>query len=53
VLRDEIDELIIKRGPIVLGSGVPLFDGPFGPTGLVRTASRTFESGLDVTTYTR
>jgi dihydrofolate reductase len=28
-LRDEIDELVIKRNPIVTGSGIALFQGTF------------------------
>ncbi|MFF4762094.1 dihydrofolate reductase family protein [Streptomyces sp. NPDC001292] len=52
-LRDEIDELIIKRNPVVIGSGVPLFDGPFAPTGFVPTARRDFDSGVSIVTYTR
>jgi dihydrofolate reductase len=53
VLRDEIDELIIKRHPIVIGSGIPLFDGPFTPTRFTQATSQAFESGLTITTYTR
>ncbi|MEV3988436.1 dihydrofolate reductase family protein [Streptomyces sp. NPDC049837] len=52
-LRDEIDELIIKRHPIVLGSGIPLFDGPFTPTNFVPGTTRTFGSGLTITTFSK
>ncbi|WP_455353343.1 dihydrofolate reductase family protein [Streptomyces sp. SYSU K217416] len=48
-LRDEIDELIIKRHPTVIGSGVPLFDGPFTLTNFTPAATRTFDSGLTIT----
>ena len=52
-LLDEIDELIIKRHPIVLGGGIPLFDGPFTPTNFVPVATRTFDSGLTITTFSK
>ena len=45
-LLHEIDELVIKRNPIVLGSGVPLFDGPFEPV-----SSRRFDTGVVMATY--
>ncbi|WP_327351438.1 dihydrofolate reductase family protein [Streptomyces sp. NBC_01304] len=53
VLREEIDELIIKRNPMILGSGIPLFQGPFTPTTFKPTSTRSFDSGLTITTYTR
>ncbi|MFG3285612.1 dihydrofolate reductase family protein [Streptomyces sp. NPDC048111] len=52
-LLPEIDELIIKRNPVVLGAGIPLFDGPFAPTSFTLTESRTFDTGVAVQTYTR
>ncbi|MFJ8647751.1 dihydrofolate reductase family protein [Streptomyces sp. NPDC093546] len=52
-LRDEIDELIIKRHPLVLGSGIPLFDGPFTPTRFVPAGTRAFDSGLTITHFTK
>ena len=52
-LRDEIDELIIKREPIVIGSGIPLFDGPFVPSRFVPVATRSFDSGLTITTFSK
>ncbi|MQA97504.1 MAG: hypothetical protein GEV11_23785 [Streptosporangiales bacterium] len=51
-LRDEIDELILKRNPLVLGSGIPLFDGPFAPQTFVPADSRDFDSGLGITRFT-
>ena len=52
-LRDEVDVLVVKRNPVVLGAGVPLFAGPFAPTGLRRTGTRAFETGVVVETYHR
>ncbi|GAA0698666.1 dihydrofolate reductase family protein [Kitasatospora atroaurantiaca] len=52
-LSEEIDELIIKRHPMVIGSGIPLFDGPFTPATFAPTVTRSFDSGLTITTYTR
>ena len=52
-LLDEIDQLIIKRNPIVLGSGIPLFDGSFAPTGFTVSANRSFDSGVIITTFNR
>lgn len=50
-LRDEIDELILKRYPLVAGSGRPLFDGPFHPGRFVHTQTQTFESGAVISRY--
>jgi len=52
-LLPEIDELIVKRYPIAIGSGVPLFVAPFRPYPFALTATRTFDSGAAVQTYTR
>jgi dihydrofolate reductase len=52
-LRTEIDEMVIKCYPLVIGAGIPLFDGPFDPTGFTVTGTRAFESGASVTSYTR
>lgn len=52
-LREEIDEMVIKRNPIVLGSGIPLFDGPFAPSPFTPVATRAFDSGVSVTRYLR
>ncbi|MFE9139090.1 dihydrofolate reductase family protein [Streptomyces sp. NPDC007355] len=53
VLRDEIDELILKRHPIVIGSGIPLFDGPFSPSTFAPVRSRSFDSGFTLTHFTK
>jgi dihydrofolate reductase len=52
-LRDEIDELVIKRNPIVIGSGVSLFDGAFTPTRLVPAWTRELDGGVRIEGYTR
>jgi dihydrofolate reductase len=52
-LVDEIDALVVKRHPLVIGSGIPLFDGPYTLAAFTPTAARAFDSGLVVTTYTR
>jgi dihydrofolate reductase len=52
-LLGEIDELVLKRYPLVLGSGVPLFAGPCELTGFAPVATHSFDSGVAVTTYTR
>jgi dihydrofolate reductase len=52
-LLPEIDELIIRRSPQVICSGVPLFDGPFIPTVFSPTARRDLGSGLSITIYHR
>lgn len=53
VLRSEIDELVIKRNPIVLGAGVPMVDGSFTPQPLNRTSSHAFDTGVVVEVYRR
>jgi dihydrofolate reductase len=52
-LRPEIDELIVKRYPLIIGTGTPMFGGPFAATGFAVADSRTFDSGAVVVTYTR
>ena len=38
-LADEIDRLVLKVSPVVLGAGVPLFDGGYHPGAFTLTAS--------------
>lgn len=52
VLLPEIDELILKVNPIVLGSGIPLFRGATAASRFALTADRAFESGVVFLTYT-
>jgi dihydrofolate reductase len=52
-LYDEIDRLVLKVNPIVLGSGLPLFDGPADPNAFTLTASTRYQSGVIVNEYAR
>lgn len=52
-LLPEIDELIIKQYPVVVGSGIPLFRAEFEPRAFTLTDSRVFERGNVVLTYAR
>jgi len=52
-LLPEIDRLILKVHPIVLGRGVPLFDGEFAPGRFTAVESRTFTSGVVFATYAK
>ena len=44
-LADEIDEVILKINPIVLGAGIPLFASPVDPRALDVTEFRTYPNG--------
>ena len=53
-LLPEIDELMIKRYPVVAGHGRPLFEGAaFDPALFERLSSTTFEGGADYTLFRR
>lgn len=47
----EVDELVIKRNPIVLGAGVPLLDGSFAPRPMKRVSSKSFDAGVVAEVY--
>ncbi|EXG81940.1 dihydrofolate reductase family protein [Cryptosporangium arvum] len=49
----EIDELVIKSYPIVVGDGISAFTGAFGPTAFTPAHRETFASGSTVTHYAR
>ncbi|MFF7391562.1 dihydrofolate reductase family protein [Streptomyces scabiei] len=52
-LLPEIDELLIKTYPVVVGTGIPMVDGAFDPTAF-DTAERTaFPNGVTFTRLTR
>ncbi len=51
-LLSEIDQLVIKRNPVVFGSGIPMFGGaPYEPSAFALTESRSFESGVVIEEY--
>ncbi|MWA13566.1 dihydrofolate reductase family protein [Streptomyces sp. BA2] len=56
-LRDEVDELVVKTYPVLVGTGMPMFDeGAGGETVIsefVLDASRVFGNGVVVRTYRR
>lgn len=52
-LIDEIDELVIKTYPIVLGSGMPMFGSGFAVGEFTLDSVRTFGNGALVRTYSR
>ncbi|MBB5954969.1 dihydrofolate reductase [Saccharothrix tamanrassetensis] len=52
-LVPEIDRLVLKIHPIVLGKGIPLFDGEFPVALFTKAETRTFGSGVVFTTYTK
>lgn len=52
-LRDEIDELIVKINPVVIGSGVPLFDSTYSPQRYHTVTGQVFDSGVTIMTYTQ
>ena len=50
-LFPEIDELILMVNPILLGAGIPLFEGAVRETALEMTESRSYENGFMLTRY--
>lgn len=52
-LLPEIDRLVRKQNPSVIGSGVPLFRGPFQPHLFRPVDQHLLESGVRVLTYDR
>lgn len=52
-LLPEIDELLVKRYPVVAGAGLPMFTGDFAPAAFDRVDVRTFASGADFTHFRR
>lgn len=49
----EIDEVILKLYPIMLGRGVPMISGEFDVTAFERTDVTTFDSGHVILRYNR
>ncbi|WP_370616932.1 dihydrofolate reductase family protein [Mumia sp. Pv 4-285] len=52
-LLDEIDRLVVKKYPVVVGSGVPAFSTDFRPTAFALEEVATFDNGCAVLTYAR
>ncbi|MEV0093460.1 dihydrofolate reductase family protein [Streptomyces sp. NPDC050738] len=52
-LLPEIDELIIKVYPIVVGAGIPLFSAEFGVVDFALDELKSFDNGTIVTKYSR
>lgn len=50
-LAEEIDRLVLKVNPLVLGDGVPLFAGGHAPRRLELVDSLRFSSGVVVDEY--
>lgn len=50
-LLGEIDRLVLKLNPFVLGDGIPLFSGTAALRRFRPVASREFESGVRITEY--
>lgn len=47
----EIDQIIVKRYPVLFGGGIPMFAGTYEPVGFTLTENRSFESGAAIQTY--
>lgn len=53
-LVDEIDRLILKINPLVLGSGIRIFgEAPYAARDFARVSARTFDSGVIIAEYAR
>lgn len=52
-LLPEIDRLVLKQSPWVIGAGVPLFAGPYAPNRFVPVDTVDLGSGARVATYER
>jgi dihydrofolate reductase len=52
-LLPEIDRLILKQQPSVIGSGIPLFDGPFQEQRFRPTDLRQLDSGIRILDFDR
>ena len=52
-LLPEIDEILLKRYPVVLGGGVPLVAGPFAPTAFTPVERTPLSGGVEIVRYVR
>ena len=50
-LFTEIDELILKINPVVIGSGIPLFDGVAGTRAATLTEHKVYANGFALASY--
>lgn len=51
-LRGEIDRLVLKRQPLLLGNGIGLFaPGDYDPVTFDRVSAQDFDSGVSITHY--
>jgi dihydrofolate reductase len=46
-----IDDIVVKRYPVIAGQGIRMFDGPFQPTRHRLVETRGFDCGVHVQTY--
>lgn len=53
VLLDEIDRLIVKKYPVIAGSGIPMTRHDFAPAQFGLDQVRSFDNGCVVLEYTR
>ncbi|WP_405849996.1 dihydrofolate reductase family protein [Streptomyces niveus] len=52
-LFEEVDELVVKTYPLILGSGMPMFGTKYAQTEFALESNRTFGNGAVVRTYSR
>ncbi|SLH26102.1 Uncharacterised protein [Mycobacteroides abscessus subsp. abscessus] len=52
-LLGEIDELILKSYPVVVGAGMPMVAGGFRPGQFRPVRRRQFDSGAQISWFTR
>ncbi|GAA1485505.1 dihydrofolate reductase family protein [Brachybacterium fresconis] len=51
-LRGEIDRLVLKRQPLLFGSGIPLFaPSDYDPVRFDRVSAQDYDSGVSITHY--
>ena len=52
-LADQIDEIVLKRNPVLLGAGIPLFDAAYAPRPFRHVDTLLLDDGVAVETYVR
>lgn len=52
-LREEIDEIHLKLNPVAIGTGAPIFDGPFQIDRWAVESAQAFKSGVVLIKYVR